>query len=145
MTDTLKRLLDNATPRPWKAANEEQSGENWHVMFHAGQTDDGKKWHVSTDGIRASQMLTGDAKSDCELVAYLANNAPKLLELWEAAEKFSPFAPIVALEIYRQQARTAGTDWDENKERQIIIAADNLVDALNALKEQELNDELPRP
>ena len=141
MMDTLKRLLDNATQGTWSAGVYEANPEFRKLDEHACVCREEDMMLLASCGPAGDKQ----SEADIDLIVYLVNTAPKLLELWEAAEKFSPFAPIVALEIYRQQARTAGTDWDENKERQIIIAADNLVDALNALKEQELNDELPRP
>ena len=123
MMDTLKRLLEQAKITKSKGLtltehNEILSGDDTIVF------DD---WHGHLPFVY---------EQDAALIVYLVNNAPKLLELWEAAQA-----------IYEVADYGEPTACEHGCSRQHINiwhcddCWNRLRDALNSLKEQELDDD----
>jgi hypothetical protein len=82
-TDTflkeLKQRLERATPGPWSLNQE----EGWPVAFATGESAiDGKKYHVHTMPMSGSE-LTGDAKTDAELIAHAPTDLKRLISMVE--------------------------------------------------------------
>ena len=82
--DELRELHENAQIPPWQAVAD-CDGKNWQVCS-CGQTDDGKRWTVTTDGVRCSEY-SGDAETDAKLIVAMRNALPNLLAVVEAAEE----------------------------------------------------------
>ena len=81
IVERLKAALSKASPAPWKADTKEHVGDNWLLgsVIDCG-ADDYSNWIVTTDRIRASQMDSGDAKSDAEFMALARNELPAVLD-----------------------------------------------------------------
>lgn len=79
--ERLYLLERAATTAPWKADTVQHAGENWMIgsIINTGSGEYADHI-VSTDNIRASQVDSGDAKSDAEFIAAMRNAAPKLIE-----------------------------------------------------------------
>lgn len=118
--DELKKLLAEATNRPWKMNTADKTGEDWLIASLGNSNEDGLDYIVTTDRVRASE-LDGDAKADAALICAAVNALPELLaeneKLREALRLFMGAATPVSTEIdprgyvwslgYLDQARTA--------------------------------------
>lgn len=89
--ETIKARLNAATRGPWKSCQASECFENWPVCPSLGTDDDGANWAVSTDGIHASEMDRGDAKTDAEFIAHARQDIPDLLAyIAELEDRLAP-------------------------------------------------------
>lgn len=72
------KLPDPKRMAPIAAFPDAQIGDNWMVLWCAGNSnDDGCDWHIATDRVRASELIDvefpSDAKSDAKAIAAIVN------------------------------------------------------------------------
>ncbi|MFA6046556.1 MAG: hypothetical protein WC718_16345 [Phycisphaerales bacterium] len=83
----LRDLIRNASPKPWRhEASAKFSGEDW-LLASLGNGNDDLNHYICTDHIRCSEMTSGGAWEDAELIVALRNNAWELLARIELAER----------------------------------------------------------
>jgi len=88
-TEGLKKLLAEATNRPWKANTADKTGEDWLIASLGNSNEDGLDYIVTTDRVRASE-LDGDAKADAALIVAAVNALPGLLAEVEVLRRLAP-------------------------------------------------------
>ena len=84
--EDLKKLLAEATNRPWKANTADKTGEEWLIASLGNSNEDGLDYIVTTDRVRASE-LDGDAKADAALIAAAVNALPGMIARVEEMER----------------------------------------------------------
>ena len=124
MMDTLKRLLDNATQGTWSAGVYEANPEFRKLDEHACVCREEDMMLLASCGPAGDKQ----SEADIDLIVYLVNTAPKLLELWEAAEAWNE----LDYSKYKDQE-----EWELDSGFALL----RVHNALHALKEQELDDE----
>ncbi len=81
----IRARVEAACPAPWRVNTKDRAGEDWpigfvlHGILDVGQDTDGTNWIVTTDGIRASQMVSGGAEEDATFIAHARTDIPDLL------------------------------------------------------------------
>ena len=85
--EQLMALTEEATPAPWKAVTHDRMNENWPLLWDAGNADDEggyTPWGISTDRIHASELVSGNARTDARFVAAARNYMKYLIRLVQA-------------------------------------------------------------
>lgn len=68
IADIISRW-EQTSPGPWITQEGEYDAKNW-LVGSFGSDYEGMQQHVTTDGVHASEMVTGGAKEDAQFVAH---------------------------------------------------------------------------
>ncbi|MFA4972846.1 MAG: hypothetical protein WC683_09550 [bacterium] len=71
-------LYREASPRPWRhEASKTFSGDDW-LLASMGNGHDGLDHYVCTDHIHCSEMRSGGASEDADLIVAMRNHGPEV-------------------------------------------------------------------
>lgn len=76
--DAIRHRVNKASTGPWTIEIGPYTGSNWIIASLGASVHDGLPYHVTTDGVHASE-LSGDARTDAEFIVHARTDIPALL------------------------------------------------------------------
>lgn len=83
MIPHIRKLLDEATPGPWRTNTREHAGDDWMIGILGYSDSHRQDLILTTDGIRASSMNASEPDDDGALIVALRNRADVLIRAAE--------------------------------------------------------------